>query len=98
MTHLQERLAERNLAYRPEALTKIARHFGNTSAAVLLARLDNHQGVEGAYRSRQESNGDLVILICRNGEAKTIMYRRSNQPITPEALNVRHVVELEYTQ
>lgn len=94
MTHVQSRLAERNINISDEVLCKIAKYFGNTPTAVLLARLDSHIGQEGAYRSREESNGDLVVLIVRDSKPITIMYRRSNQPLTPDALHVRQVVEL----
>lgn len=92
MTHCQQRLAERNLEIAEEALWKIARFVGN--AAVLLARLDNHVGQEGAYRGREESNGDLVVLIVRDSKPVTIMYRRSDQPFTTEAMRVNQVYEI----
>ena len=94
MTHLQQRLSERNIAIPDSTLEKIAAHFGDITTAVLLARLGEHKGCEGAYRSREESNGDLVVLIVRDAKPITIMYRRSNQPLTPDALHVRQVVEL----
>lgn len=92
MTHCQQRLSERNLEIAEEALWKIARFVGN--AAVLLARLGNHVGQEGAFRSREESNGDLVILIVRDSKPVTIMYRRSDQPFTAVALRVNQVYEI----
>lgn len=95
MTHCEERLAERNIHIEAWKLVKIANYFNTVSScAVLLTRLDESINDTGAYRTREESNGDLVILIVRNGEPKTVMYRRSNQPLTAEALHVKQVVEL----
>jgi len=95
MTHIEQRLAERNITIATEALWNIARKVGKVSSAVLLGRVA-HQGQQnGAYRSRSESNGDLVILLVRGARPVTIMYRRSNQPFTAEALHVNQVIELQ---
>ncbi len=95
MTHCQIRLAERNITIEDWKLNKIASHFSKVSSvAVLLVRLDAHKGCEGAYRSRESSNGDLVVLIVRDAKPITIMFRRSNQPFTAESLKVKQVVEL----
>lgn len=91
MTHTQQRLAERNIKIDDANLWKIARHIGNTSAAVLLGHVDYQGTQEGAYRSREDSNGDLVVLIVRDGTPITVMYRRSDQPFTPDALRVKQV-------
>jgi len=93
MTHIEQRLAERNIAIDYSKLVVIAQHIGNTSAAVLLGTCTPVNDT-GAYRSREESNGDMVVLIVRDGKPITIMYRRSNQPFTPDALNVRKVYTL----
>lgn len=92
--HVADRLAERNIVIELWKLNKIAQYFGSVSTAVVLARLDNHVGQDGAYRTRSESNGDLVILIVRDAKPITVMYRRSNQPLLPDALHVKQVVEL----
>lgn len=34
------------------------------------------------------SNGDTVVAIVRDGEVRTIMFRRSTQPFTADALRV----------
>lgn len=38
-----------------------------------------------------QSNGDDIIAIVRQGIVQTFMFRRSTQPHTPEAYNVRKV-------
>lgn len=69
----------------------------DTDTAVILVKDDTQHGQTcGAYRSRSESNGEYIVLIIRNHEPKTIMYRRANQPMTCEALRVAKV--LDYTQ
>lgn len=94
MNHIQQRLAERDIAIELWKLNKIASSF-SVSTAVVLARLDEHMGCkDGAYRTRSESNGDLVVMIVRDAKPITIMYRRSNQPLVPDALHVKQVVEL----
>ena len=93
MTHIEQRLAERNISIDYSKLLVIAKSCGNTSAAVLLGNVPA-QNDTGAYRSRELSNGDLVVLIVRNGEPKTIMFRRSNQPFTESALHVEKVYTL----
>jgi len=57
-----------------------------TSAALEVCRMTiAHGGVE--------SNGDMVVVIIRDGEVITAMLRRSwNQPFTPEALRVEAVM------
>lgn len=93
--HIVQRLAERNISIEPWKLDKIAQYFGSIPTAVILTRLEAHTGQEGAYRTREESNGDLVVLIVRDAKPITVMYRRSNQPLTPDSMHVRQVVELQ---
>lgn len=89
MTHIEQRLAERNISIDKAKLDLIAKSCGNTSAAVLLGRVSNQNS--GEYFV---SNGELVVLIVRHGEAKTIMFRRENQPFTCEALRVDKVYSI----
>lgn len=90
MTHIELRLAERNITVTHDVLLKIAKQIP-TSAAIIIAHLDS---VRGNSCDATESNGDLVILIVRNRQPKTIMFRRSNQPFTPDALNVDFCLSL----
>lgn len=72
-------------------------------ASVILARLRQMDAPAGSCAlevarmtmwlgSRSSSNGDSVVVIVRDGEAKTAMLRRSwNQPFTPAALRVDEV-------
>ena len=96
MTHTQQRLIERGINIPDSELNKIALSC-NVDSAVILAKLDSHKGdnVNGYYR-RQESNGDLIVLIVRSSRPITIMYRRSNQPSTPQALKVCNVIDLTH--
>jgi len=90
--HITERLAERNISIDIDKLCAITAYYEN--AAIILMKQAQHQGQEGAYRTRTESNGDLVVLIVRNHYPVTVMYRRSNQPATAEAMRVNQVVNL----
>lgn len=92
MTHCEQRLAERQISIQHEKLVQIAKQAGR-DAAVLLGKVPyTDNGTD--HHSRQESNGECVVLIVRNSEPKTIMYRRSNQPFTAEALRVEKVFSI----
>jgi len=56
-----------------------------TDAAVLVGFAEN-AGWKGF------SNGNVVWAVIRNGELKTVMFRREDQPSTPVALRVRTVI------
>ena len=93
-THVLERLQSRNIRINPRVIEQIA-HNTSTDAAILLTKLNNHIGsTNNDYYARQESNGDLVYLIVRDNRPITIMYRRSNQPSTPESMRVNVVIDL----
>ena len=95
MNHLQQRLAERQLDISLSYLNSIAGSC-DCDTAIVIKRLDEIKNDSKlGYYDRKESNGDLVILIVRNRRANTIMYRRSNQPLTAEAMRVNQV--LDYT-
>lgn len=89
--HITNRLAERDIHIDVEKISYIASRV-ECGAVILLKQ--EHKGQEGAYRTRTESNGDLVVLIVRHHYPVTIMYRRSNQPATAEAMNVDYVIDL----
>ena len=57
----------------------------NTDAAILIGYAENG-GWQGA------SNGNVVWAIIRGGTLATVMYRREDQPSTPQALRVRTVI------
>jgi hypothetical protein len=97
MNHLQQRLAERNIKNIDMGnLYDYARKCEEDTAIVIM-RLDSIQNESDKdYHDRSVSNGDLVILIVRNHKPYTIMYRRSNQPLTAQAMRVNQV--LDYTQ
>jgi hypothetical protein len=90
--HIADRLAERNISIDIDKLCAITAYYDN--AAIILLKQEHKGQQDGAYRSRTESNGDLVVLIIRNHYPVTVMYRRSNQPATAEAMRVNQVVNL----
>lgn len=64
------------------------RAAGAHSAAVRLAVLGRMVGEFGS----QGSNGDELWAVVRGGRVVTIMFRRSDQPRTPEAFRVARVI------
>lgn len=98
MTHLEERLADReftNILSRSQ-LAGLC-YECDCDTAVIVAKLSIQQGMAyGEYHERYESNGEYVVLIIRNHQPKTIMYRRANQPMTPSALRVDHILDLTH--
>jgi len=94
MSHLQQRLKERNIKIDESILWNIAKDL-NVDSAVIVARLDSSlDDKSGNYYTRNESNGDLVFLIVRNRKPITIMYRRSSQNNSASQLRVNQVLEL----
>lgn len=92
MSHLQQRLSERKINYPTSKLFDIAKNC-KTDTAVVLLKLDGIQNDSKlSFYDRTESNGDLVILIVRNQRPCTIMYRRSNQKMTPDSMKVNNVI------
>lgn len=96
MSHLEERLLDREYT---NVLTS-AQLAGlcyecDQDTAVICKRYDDQKGEScGKYRERLESNGEYVVLIIRNHQPKTIMYRRANQPMTTTALRVSNILDL----
>ena len=96
MSHAEERLIGRIIERAGESrenavallnrARKMARESRVDSEAVLLAKV----AFQGEAWSN-ESNGDHVWAIIRDSRLVTIMFRRSTQPATPEALRVDHV-------
>lgn len=62
------------------------------SAAVLLASLGRDQMVGRAWS--EESNGDLLYAVIRDGRVITIFWRRSTQDCSPAAFQVERVYSL----
>ena len=81
MSHITERLKEREIFISESEIHKIA---GNckSDTAILLQRSENSRF------SKDESNGEMVILIVRNQIAVTVMFRRGNQEFSRTALRV----------
>lgn len=88
MVHLTQRLAERGIDITPNQLGAMAREY-RQDTAVILTRCQMHYVRDGYIGS----NGDLVILIVRDSRPVTIMFRRSNQPLTAQALKVDEVID-----
>jgi hypothetical protein len=92
MTHTEQRLAERGIHINQAELQRIAKQF-NDDVAVIMSRGEHKGDNVNEYRSRKESNGDLVVLIVRDRYPVTVMYRRSNQDNRPAAMRVNRIVE-----
>jgi len=93
MTHYESRTQDRPMTSTLSKAQLAGLCYEYECAAVIINRI-TAQNDYGKYRSRHESNGDLVVLIIRDHKAITIMYRRSNQPQTCEALHVSQVIDL----
>lgn len=92
--HIYQRLNERGLSFSMEYLISLAKKCENDTA-ILLCILDEYRNDSDLdFCQRKESNGNLVILIVRNQDPITIMFRRTEQPFTPEALKVDETMVL----
>ncbi len=91
--HLIQRLQERGINYHPFTLESMAEKC-EKDTAIVLCQCKTQQGMSyGDYYSR-ESNGELVVMIVRERQARTIMFRRLNQPLTCDALRVSAIQDL----
>lgn len=88
MPHLAQRLQERGIAIPQGELDRIAKSCRLDTAVILCQVAERY--VRDGYIG---SNGEWVILIVRHQYPVTIMFRRSNQPMTPQALRVEQVIE-----
>lgn len=94
--HIKLAIKQRNLPFSENYLEEIAQSCRD-STAVLLAKLNENITVKNSpdqHRTESRSNGDLIILIVRERKPITIMLRRSNQPLTPQALKVTKILKL----
>ena len=92
MTHYQQRIQDRQIGVSESQIVGLCYEY--ECAAVILSRVEHKGTNTGDYHGRMDSNGDLIVLIIRDHRAVTIMYRRSNQPQTCEALHVSQVIDL----
>ncbi len=77
------RLAEERVTFSDRALARLAAYAQREdSAAFLLVELPR---TVGAFDT---SNGNQVWAIVRNGQVRTVMFRRADQPPTCAALRV----------
>lgn len=91
--HTMQRLQERGINYHPFTLESMAESC-DKDTAIILCQMKTQKGMTyGSYNER-ESNGELVVMIVRNHQPQTIMFRRINQPLTNEALRVESVKDL----
>lgn len=88
MVHLTQRLHERGIDISPSQLVGLAREC-RQDTAVILCQVEERYVRDGHIGS----NGDIVILIVRHKYPVTIMFRRSNQPMTADALKVDEVID-----
>lgn len=94
MTHLEVRLQERGIHVSQAQIIGLCYEY--ECAAVILKREAHHGPTTGDFYGRNESNGDLVVLIIRNHTPVTIMYRRSNQNNTPAGLRVDELIDITH--
>ena len=87
MIHVTERLSERGITISERDILTLCQGCKQDSA-IILCQCDNKRVSDGYIGS----NGDNVILIVRDRRPVTIMFRRSNQPMTPQALRVESVI------
>ena len=89
--HVIDRIAERCNPNEGAAILRVAIEYAADHPigdhAVRIADLGQ---LRGTYFG-EESNGDTVWAIIRNGRIITIMFRRSIQPTTPAAFKVEYV-------
>lgn len=98
--HVHERIKQRlqgvvsdPLALLQRAIDYVSRK-PNRNLAMLVARLGKAYGdTRGSIYDRQ-SNGDEVWIVARQGELRTIMFRRSTQPKKLDSFNVDEIVDL----
>lgn len=88
MIHITQRLAERGIDIASNDLQRLAMAC-NRATAIILAHTPKRLVSGGNIGS----NGDLVILIVRQCRPVTIMFRRSEQPMTCEALHVSEIID-----
>lgn len=96
MSHAEQRVIKRIIeragvsvkeAYRLFARAKRYAFESRVSSEAILMENVEFQGKAWS----EESNGNQVWAIIRNGVLVTIMFRRDNQPCSPEALRVAFV-------
>lgn len=92
MTHIEQRLQERGIYISNAVITGLCYEYDN--AAIILQRVQHYGQNDGNYCERQESNGDLIVLIIRDNRPVTIMYRRSSQTNTAQQLRVNQVIDI----
>jgi hypothetical protein len=91
--HLAYRLESRVKSYHLETARKLAQHAPMSGNVAVVASVDRHT-VSNSYRtSGDDSNGDHLCLIVRNGVQCTIFYVRKNQVNTGH-LKVDSIVRL----
>lgn len=94
MRHIMDRISERitDDATRAHIMsacdTKAARVPKHGSYAVLVGRVAYQGTMTILPDGTGPSNGNLAVLIVRDGHMVTFMWRRDNQPWTPAALRV----------
>lgn len=92
MTHIEKRLQEREINISRSVIIGLCHKY--ECAAIILARQSHYGENSSDYYERKQSNGDMVVLIIREHRPVTIMYRRSNQTNTAEALRVNQLVDI----
>jgi len=94
LPHIIQRLEERKLHIPEELIEDLAEIYVEDTAIVILNMgfCVNHSNKE--FYERNESNGELVILVIRHQEPITVFFRRKDQPLDAHSLRVNKVVNL----
>lgn len=93
--HALDRIAERvpDLSALRATIADAERTFPRESAAVRVAILPAHRGDTGRdVWQREQSNGNEVWAVIRDGYCTTVMLRRSDQKRDAWAFGVKRVV------
>jgi hypothetical protein len=93
--HALDRIAERipDIAQLRATIAKAEAAYPRDSVAVRVATLPAHRGdVAGDVWNREQSNGNEVWAVIREGYCCTVMLRRSDQRREAYAFGVKRVV------
>lgn len=85
--HLSYRLAKRVKPYHMAIAQKLVNCAPPTGSIALVHKLEGHTVSADYVTSGDDSNGNYLVLIVRNGTICTIMYTRESQ-LNPEHLRV----------
>lgn len=83
--HIESRLEQRDLPYTPSQLAEIANKY-NEDTAVIIGKRPAREGNRYGF--------EKIVLIVRNHQPATIMFRRESQNFDKRNFSVNRVVYL----